>query len=222
MPTGYKIRHLTVKLLQCHGKQHIHPNSGFSLLEVIAVMAIIGILSGIIFPSWLAFVDRQRLNKVGDEVLSAIRRAQTQAQNTKNNYSVSFRVNSSDIPEYIVYQGYPTTTNPSSGWTTLGNDLGLKSRQVFLYTNLTSLISPTAYNTRDSNDIVTTTTGSGTITFNDLGVLANKTGTVADTPLKVMLSIPQTTSSEASDIRYCVIIQTLIGAMQTAKDTNCQ
>jgi prepilin-type N-terminal cleavage/methylation domain-containing protein len=210
-------------------------DAGFSLLEMLTVVAIIGILSAIIAPSWVNFVQRQRVNKANDAVLAAIKQAQTEAKKQKINYSVSFRVNSAtDIPEYIVYQGTPpatitNTTRPSSsteansGWLPLGDTLGLKSRQVFLYTNLSSL---TAYNTRvstsDSN-IVTNATGTGTITFDYLGTLANKnTTTVADTPLKVMVALPQPTGSTPTDLKRCMIIEGLIAGMRTAQDTACE
>ncbi|MFM6139663.1 MAG: Tfp pilus assembly protein FimT/FimU [Sphaerospermopsis kisseleviana] len=183
-------------------------DAGFSLLEMLTVVAMIGILSAIIAPNWIGFVQRQRVNKANDAVMAAIKQAQTEAKKQKINYSVSFRVNSTtNIPEYIVYQGTPpttitATTKPSSstatnsGWLPLGDNLRLQSRQVFLYTNLSSL---SAYNTRAStsnSNIVTTATGTGTITFDYLGTLANKnTTTVSDTPLKVMVALPESTGS---------------------------
>jgi prepilin-type N-terminal cleavage/methylation domain-containing protein len=230
MTTDYKLRKLNLRL---HRQRHIYQDHGFTVLEVLIVVFMIGILSAIVAPSWLAFVNRQRLNKASDAVVSVIRQTQAEAKNKKLNYSVSFRVNStSNVPEYIIYQGTPpatitTTTVPSSsntsssGWTTLGNDLRLQSREVFLYTNLTSL---TAYNTiiATPSNIVTTATGTGTITFDYLGVLANKSsGAATDAPLKVMVSTPQSSSNVASNLKRCVIIETVIGGMRTAKDTNC-
>jgi len=117
------------------------------------------------------------------------------------------------FPEYIIYQG---TTLPSSGWTHLGDGLGLES--VFLYTNLKSL---TDYNTK-TNSLITTATGTGTITFDYLGTLANKSdNSTADTYLEIMVAYHATTSDAANTPQRCVIIDTLIGGIRTGKDTGC-
>lgn len=67
-------------------------DAGFSLLEMLTVVAMIGILSAIIAPNWIGFVQRQRVNKANDAVMAAIKQAQTEAKKQKINYSVSFRV----------------------------------------------------------------------------------------------------------------------------------
>jgi prepilin-type N-terminal cleavage/methylation domain-containing protein len=213
-------------------QQYIGDNAGFTMMEMMVIIMIVGILSAIAAPAWVQFSKRQRLNQARNGVLSVIQQAQTQAKKTKRTYSISFRVNSStNIPEYIIYQGTPSTTNPSNSWTTstsgwiaLGDTVVLKSRQVFLYTNLTSLTTVTAYNTTTTDkQIVQTATGSGTITFDSQGILANKSsGSVADTPLAIMVATPLSTGSTASSIDRCIIIQSLIGGTRTAKDTDCQ
>lgn len=241
MVTSHRIKNLIIKSLQHHGKGYIHQDVGFTLIEVLVVVFLIGILSAIAAPGWAAFASRERVNKANDAVLSVIKQTQSLAKNTKRIYSVSFRVNSStNVPEYIIYQGVPpttitTTTIPSSsttsssGWTTLGDNLRLQARQVFLYSNLTSL---TAYNTTTSTlQINTSTTGTATITFDYLGALANTnissngvpTGVPVppSTPLAIMVSPPLPTGSAASNQDGCVIIQGLIGGIRTAKDANC-
>jgi len=44
------------------------PDVGFSLIEVITVVLILGILAAIALPSWSVFVNRQRVGKVNDAV----------------------------------------------------------------------------------------------------------------------------------------------------------
>jgi prepilin-type N-terminal cleavage/methylation domain-containing protein len=224
MATDYRIKNLIVKSLHHYRQRYIHQNAGFSLLEMMVVLLMIGILSAIAAPSWLALISQQRLNKANDRVVSVIQQTQSEAKRTKRTYSVSFRVNTTtNIPEYMIYQG---TTLPSSGWISLSDSTSLKSRDVFLYTNLIPP-SPTDNNhntiTADKQ-IVQTPTETGTITFDSQGILANKiSGLVTDTPLAIMVAVPLSTGDTAnSGQQRCVIIQSLIGGIRTAKDSSCK
>jgi type II secretory pathway pseudopilin PulG len=196
------------------------------MAEMIVVLFMIGILSVIAAPGWSAFINRQRLNQANGAVASVIQETRLQAKSTKGTYSISFRVNN-NIPEYIIYPGIPTTTpitNPpaDSVWIALGDTMTLRSREVFLYTNLNS---PTAYNTTTTDkQIVQANPETGTITFDSQGVLAKKSsGAVSDTPLAIMVAAPVSTNDDkASSVDRCVIIQTLIGGIRIAKDERCR
>ncbi|NJL65366.1 MAG: type II secretion system protein [Methylacidiphilales bacterium] len=50
---------------------------------MLVVVIIIGILSAIAAPTWLAFTNRQRINKVNDVVLSTLQEAQREAKKLK-------------------------------------------------------------------------------------------------------------------------------------------
>jgi prepilin-type N-terminal cleavage/methylation domain-containing protein len=223
MANNYRIKSLIVNSLQHQRQEYGDQNAGFTMAEMIVVLFMIGILSVIAAPGWSAFINRQRLNQANGAVASVIQETRLQAKSTKGTYSISFRVNN-NIPEYIIYPGIPTTTpitNPpaDSVWIALGDTMTLRSREVFLYTNLNPL---TEYNTTTADrQIVQTNRGEGTITFDSQGVLANNIdGTVSDTPLAIMVAAP--VDNKASSLDRCVIIQTLIGGIRIAKDERCR
>jgi prepilin-type N-terminal cleavage/methylation domain-containing protein len=226
MANNYRIKSLIVNSLQHQRQEYGDQNAGFTMAEMIVVLFMIGILSVIAAPGWSAFINRQRLNQANGAVASVIQETRLQAKSTKGTYSISFRVNN-NIPEYIIYPGIPTTTpitNPpaDSVWIALGDTMTLRSREVFLYTNLNPL---TEYNTTTADrQIVQTNRGEGTITFDSQGVLANNIdGTVSDTPLAIMVAAPvSTTDNKASSLDRCVIIQTLIGGIRIARDERCR
>ncbi len=64
---------------------------GFTLLEILVVTAVLGILSAIAAPSWLAFANNIRLKTAQAEIYFAMRQAQSQAKLQKLNLQVSFR-----------------------------------------------------------------------------------------------------------------------------------
>jgi prepilin-type N-terminal cleavage/methylation domain-containing protein len=65
--------------------------AGFTLIEMIVVVAFIGILMAIAAPSWLGFLNRQRLNTAQSEIVTAMREAQANAKRQKRNWEVCFQ-----------------------------------------------------------------------------------------------------------------------------------
>jgi len=189
-------------------------DAGFSLIEMIAVVLMIGILAAIAAPSWTAFLTRQSLNKANDAVLSTIQDAQQKAKSFKQNYSVSFRTSNSVLQSAV----YPTSlASGSIVWQNLGSTLNIPAGSILLGSNITS--ANTAGSTNTYNQVYNSTSQNQTITFNYQGVLANNAS--IGSGLEIVLAAPIGTSTSVSSIKRCVIINTLLGTAFTQKDASC-
>jgi prepilin-type N-terminal cleavage/methylation domain-containing protein len=173
---------------------------GFTLIEVLVVLAMVGILSAIAAPSWLSFANNQRLSSAQSRAFSTLRLAQSEAKRRQTVWQASFR-NMPDIAQYVVHRDPPSNANKAY-WDNLpwqnfeqgvriDDDMSSKSHTTF--TPLTAVPDPPVYRAQFKSQGNPILSEKGQITF------VNK----------------------VSKFKKCVIISTLLGAIRVAENTEC-
>ncbi|MEC4805610.1 MAG: type II secretion system protein [Jaaginema sp. PMC 1079.18] len=221
--------------------------AGFTLIELIVVIVMVGILSAIVAPSWISFLNQRRVNAAENAIFRAINQAQSQAKATNQPYSVSFRMDNG-IPQAAVYQAQ--YVNPSSAnaeeiwvdptstqfkfWKNLGENIDLKSGQVLLGTNMTQANRPnTATNTYQYGTNLTISRNSAdganhTITFDETGILMPTTDpNLGQNNQGLIITVAQPKGGSAFNqpaigSARCVKVLTLIGSLKTDRGAACQ
>jgi prepilin-type N-terminal cleavage/methylation domain-containing protein len=74
--------------------------AGFTLIEVLVVVIIAAVLAGIAAPSWLAYLNRQRVNAVQSDLLQTLKQAQQEAIQRRE--SVAFVVTNDAVPTVTI------------------------------------------------------------------------------------------------------------------------
>ncbi|WP_121969866.1 type II secretion system protein [Leptolyngbya sp. BC1307] len=94
----------------------IATQKGFTLLETLVVMIGVGIVAAIAAPSWLSFVEGNRLTVARDELFLGIRDAQTKAHYQKTNWQFSLRERDGSLE----WASHPKSVSPfAARWETL-------------------------------------------------------------------------------------------------------
>ena len=181
-----------------HNQDRSH---GFTLLELLVVMAIVGILSAIVAPGWLGFVNNQRLSASQSRLLSTLKDAQSSA---KRNGSTTTLIIANDATKGTYVQ-----TNRSQAQYL---EQSIQISAVTKGNTITSASATTyieiAFN---SQGIPTTVKGLPTSLIN--AELFSK----SDSPLlQITLN-----SANSPTRKRCTTIKTLLGAVKTGSDTEC-
>ncbi len=190
--------------------------SGFTMIEILVVVILIGVLSAIAAPGWLTFVNRQRVGSANERVLGSIQKAQSEAKTKKLTYSVSVRtkiIAGKSTPQIVVHPRATLAVDvPDAQWENLG-----EPGQILLGKNITS---------ENSNSTTTTFSDSISaetlISFDYTGTLPNskpETKLVSPPGLIIAVGIPLSSTSVGQ--KRCAMILTLLGTVSAAEGSSC-
>jgi type II secretory pathway pseudopilin PulG len=165
---------------------------------VLVIVLVLGILSAIAAPSWLAFINRQRVRTVNDRVFQSLRLAQSEAKRTKRDVTVTF---DTTVDPPTVKFDPPLTTGGSELKLDGGGEI--KPRTIALTVN-----TPTP------------TTPPNSIVFDYQGNLTRGTTPFYVTVAPFDTSVPSGLGPNTKG-KQCAIVETLIGGMRTAEGNDC-
>jgi len=176
--------------------------SGFTLIEMLVVIIIIGVLFAIAAPGWDTLLSRQRVNAAREQVAQTIRVAQSEARRTRAPRIVVFDATDGK-PRVATAPYVPGTTLPIANtsiatWVLLNNgDVNANTLQL------------------------ATHEGSGRTISANRAIVFDGNGTIAQVPtvanaqsLPFVVSISRGNTTNKATAR-CVVVDTLLGATRS-------
>ncbi|CBN57284.1 MULTISPECIES: prepilin-type N-terminal cleavage/methylation domain-containing protein [Kamptonema] len=191
------------------GKNHQQHDTGFTLIELLILLLIVGILSSIAAPGWLAFINNQRLRTSQSRVYGALQLAQSNAKRDKVAWQASFRIQGNLVqwaihPATVPPATLPVSTSPSSApnvWYSLEDKIAID-------------ITSTASTNLDSVN------GTYIARFNRQGcIVENADDECTDGATwfgsKKLITLRH---DDLGAARKCAVVTTLLGAIKTGDD----
>lgn len=180
------------------------PDEGFTTIELLVVIVMFGILTAIATPSWLSFVNRQRVSASTDAALQIIRQAQSRSTTENRIWEASFRVN----PDSGALEGMAHPQGGAGSWEALAPEAGDR-------------VEISANNSDLSN--ASCEVGDYCVRFADRGVVAQDwleaQGSDSEDTLGRLTLISADGGEDGP--KRCAIVATLLGNIRMARGEDC-
>jgi len=172
---------------------------GFTLVEMIVVIVIVGILAAIAAPTWQGMLARQRVNSAQGQALNALREAQTNAKREKRMWQACFQDDGTRV-SYFVTAVKNCSTIPNNAWNSL------------LPEN-SNVVAIDSANTKGGNMY--------NVTFQYKGLL-DDTNPPQTGKITFGIRDKQGIVGVTKGSKRCITVQTLLGAMSLGSDQECE
>lgn len=93
--------------------------SGFTTIELLIIVVVLGIVSAIAAPAWLMFINNQRLKVSIDRSYSAMVTARSNAKRDKTSWQASFKEEGNRVQVAIHQSNITPAEVPADRWTSL-------------------------------------------------------------------------------------------------------
>ncbi|NET57625.1 MAG: type II secretion system protein [Symploca sp. SIO2E6] len=198
-------------------KRFTRSNQGFTILEALFVVMMIGILGAIGAPSWTAFISRQQTNDSIDQIYQAMQEARKNARRDKITWQVSFRQVNLQGKELTQFSIHPADAQEFIPNNVINNK--------YLWSNLEpNIIIDQSKNDKDKYETsitkhrTDTPTGPWRVQFNYQGCPVRKpTNQCGQTSIQALGRVTLR-STNGGEYRRCVIISTLLGAIRKGEN----
>lgn len=180
-------------------------NAGFSLIELLVVILMVGVLAAIAAPSWQTFTTRQRIKSVNTQILQAIKTTQAEAKRNQSDYVLEFNLDGDPL-KYSIYKDVELPKLPDKQPQSLSLDGAIKENMLKIY----SQVQGTERNKIHFN-------------FNgglDEDKLKEDNIEIKDTGKNTDGFRVVVYPKDSPDSRNCIIVQTILGATRTAEGTD--
>jgi type II secretory pathway pseudopilin PulG len=180
------------------------PAAGFTMIEALIILLLVGIFSAIVAPSWLMFINNQRLKASIDRAYSAMELAQSNAKRDKISWQASFKEVGENVQVAIHQAHIPPAQVPANQWKNL-------EPQIQIDTQETTVLQVNENNEQKENGTIRR------VMFNYRGCPVSRSDhdcTQTSIRAKGTLTLyhPNLRNSQR-----CIIISTLLGHKRTSK-----